>query len=78
MNRVNILALSRAGFSKIYYGWWLVGAAEVCQFTFLSVGQVVEGMWFGAAGAYQWAFVAVIVPFFAAGALVAASKAPVG
>ena len=78
MNRVNILALSRAGFSKIYYGWWLVGAAVVCQFTFLSVGQVVVGVWFDAAGAYQWAFVAVIVSFFAAGALVAASKAPVG
>ena len=78
MNRVNILALSRAGFSKIYYGWWLVGAAEVCQCTFLSGGQGVEGMWVGAAGAYQWAFVAVIVSFIAAGALVAASKAPVG
>ena len=73
-----MLALSRAGFSKILNGWWLVGAAVVCQFTFLSVGQVVEGMWFGAAGAYQWAFVAVIVSFFAAGALVAASKASVG
>ena len=78
MDQVIILALRRAGFSKIYYGWWLVGAAEVCQFTFLSVGQVVEGMWFDAAGAYQWAFVAVIVSFFAAGALVDASKAPVG
>ena len=78
MNQVNILALSRAGFSKIYYGWWLVGAAVVCQFTFLSVGQVAVGVWFDAAGAYQWAFVAVIVSFFAAGALVAASKAPVG
>ena len=78
MNQVNILALSRAGFSKIYYGWWLVGAAEVCQFTFLSVGQVVVGVWFDAAGTYQWAFVAAIVSFFAAGALVAASKASVG
>ena len=78
MNRVNILALRRAGFSKIYYGWWLVGAAEVCQFTFLSVGQVVVGVWFDAAGTYQWAFVAAIVSFFAAGALVAASKASVG
>ena len=55
-----------------------MGAAVVCQFTFLSVGQVVVGVWFDAAGAYQWAFVAVIVPFFAAGALVAASNAPVG
>ena len=72
-----MLALSRTGFSKILNGWWLVGAAVVCQFTFLSVGQVVEGMWFDAAGAYQWAFVAVIVSFFAASALVAASKAPV-
>ena len=72
------MALSRAGFSKILNGWWLVGAAVVCQFTFLSVGEVVVGGWFDAAGAYQWAFVAVIVPFFAAGALVAASKAPVG
>ena len=78
MNRINMLALSRAGFGKILNGWWLVGAAVVCQFTFLSVGQVVVGVWFDAAGAYQWAFVAVIVPFFAAGALVAASKAPVG
>ena len=78
MNQVNILALSRAGFSKIYYGWWLVGAAVVCQFTFLSVGQVAVGVWFDAAGAYQWAFVAVIVYFFAAVAIVAASKAPVG
>ena len=78
MNQVNILALSRAGFSKIYYGWWLVGAAVVCQFTFLSVGQVVVGVWFDAAGTYQWAFVAAIVSFFAAGALVAASKASVG
>ena len=49
----------------------------VCQFAFLSVGEVVVGGWFDAAGAYQWAFVAVIVPFFAAGALVAASKAAV-
>ena len=73
-----MLALSRAGFSKILNGWWLVGAAVVCQFTFLSVGQVVVGVWFDAAGAYQWAFVAVIGSFFAAGALVAASKAPVG
>jgi len=73
-----MLALSRAGFSKILNGWWLVGAAVVCQFTFLSVGEVVVVVWFDAAGAYQWAFVAVIVPFFAAGALVAASKAPVG
>ena len=55
-----------------------MGAAEVCQFTFLSVGQVVMGVWFDAAGAYQWAFVAVIVSFFAAGALIAASRAPVG
>ena len=78
MNRVNILALSRAGFSKIYYGWWLVGAAVVRQFTFLSVGQVVVCMWFDASGAYQWAFGAVIVSFFAAGALVPTSKAPVG
>ena len=73
-----MLALSRAGFSKILNGWWLVGAAVVCQFTFLSVGEVVVGVCFDAAGAYQWAFVAVIVSFFAAGALVAASKAPVG
>ena len=50
----------------------------VCQFTFLSVGQVVVGVWFDAAGTYQWAFVAAIVSFFAAGALVAASKASVG
>ena len=50
----------------------------VCQFAFLSVSEVVVGVWFDAAGAYQWAFVAVIVPFFAASALVAASKAPVG
>jgi len=55
-----------------------VGAAVVCQFTFLSVGQVAVGVWFDAAGAYQWAFVAVIVYFFAAVAIVAASKAPVG
>ena len=61
----------------MYYGWWLVGAAVVCQFIFLSVGQVVVGVWFDAAGAYQWAFVAVIVRFFAAGTLVAASEAPV-
>ena len=43
MNLINKLALSRAGYRKIYYGWWLVGAAVVCQFTFLSVGQVVVG-----------------------------------
>ena len=49
----------------------------VYQVTFLSVGEVVVGGWFDAAAAYQWAFVAVIVPFFAAGAQVAASKAPV-
>ena len=78
MNRINMLALSRAGFSKILNGWWLVGAAVVCQFTFLSGGQVVVGVGFDAAGTYQWAFVAAIVSFFAAGALVAASKASVG
>ena len=78
MNQVNILALSRAGFSKIYYGLWLVGAAEVCQCTFLSVGQVGVGVGFDAAGTYQWAFVAAIVSFFAVGALVAASKASAG
>ena len=50
----------------------------VCQFTFLSVDQVAVGVWFDAAAAYQWAFVAVIVYFFAAVAIVAASKAPVG
>ena len=50
----------------------------VCQFTFLSVGQVVVGAWFDASGDYQWAFVAVIVSFFAAGALVPTSKASVG
>ena len=50
----------------------------VCQFTFLSVGQLVVGVWFDAAGTYQWAFVAAMVSFFAAGALVAASKASVG
>ena len=55
-----------------------MGAAVVCQFTFLSVGQVVVGVWFDAAGAHQWAFVAAIVSFFAAAALVAASKASVG
>ncbi|MCH7737016.1 MAG: MFS transporter [Chloroflexi bacterium] len=32
---------------KIYYGWWLVGAAVVYQFTFLSVGQVVVGVLMG-------------------------------
>ena len=72
------MALSRAGFSKILNGWWLVSAAVVCQFTCLSVGQVVVGVWFDAAGIYQWAFVAAIVSFFAAGALVATSKASVG
>ena len=30
--------------NRIYYGWWLVGTAVVCQFTFLSVGQVVVGV----------------------------------
>ncbi len=30
--------------NRIYYGWWLVGVAVVCQFTFLSVGQVVVGV----------------------------------
>ena len=38
------MARNRAGFSSVYYGWWLVGAAVVCQFTFLSVGQVVVGV----------------------------------
>jgi hypothetical protein len=47
LNLINKLALSRAGYRKIYYGWWLVGAAVVCQFTFLSVGQVVVGMLLG-------------------------------
>ena len=47
MDPSNVLALSRAGCSKIYYGWWLVGAAVVCQFTFLSVGQVVVGVLMG-------------------------------
>ena len=47
MNLINKLALSRAGYRKIYYGWWLVGAAVVCQFTFLSVGRVVVGVLLG-------------------------------
>ena len=47
LNLINKLALSRAEYRKIYYGWWLVGAAVVCQFTFLSVGQVVVGVLLG-------------------------------
>ena len=47
MDLFNRSAQARAGFSKIYYGWWLVGAAVVCQFTFLSVGQVVVGVLMG-------------------------------
>ncbi|KAA1292829.1 MAG: hypothetical protein EGP13_00555, partial [SAR202 cluster bacterium] len=44
MDLINRLAISKAIFQNIYYGWWLVGAAVVCQFTFLSVGQVVVGV----------------------------------
>ena len=47
MDLFNRSAQARAGFSKIYYGWWLVAAAVVCQFTFLSVGQVVVGVLMG-------------------------------
>jgi len=44
LDLINRLAISKAIFRNIYYGWWLVGAAVVCQFTFLSVGQVVVGV----------------------------------
>jgi len=42
-----------------------------------AVAPVLVGVWFDVTGAYQWAFVAVIASFFAAAALIAASKAPV-
>ena len=47
LDLINKLTLGRVTSSNIYYGWWLVGAAVVCQFTFLSVGQVVVGVLMG-------------------------------
>ena len=41
-----------------------------------AVAPVLVGVWFDVTGAYHWAFVAIIVLFFAAASLIAASKAP--
>ena len=47
LDLINKLSLGKVNYNHIYYGWWLVGAAVVCQFTFLSVGQVVVGVLLG-------------------------------
>ena len=47
LDLINKLTLGKINYRHIYYGWWLVGAAVVCQFTFLSVGQVVVGVLLG-------------------------------
>jgi len=49
LDLINRLAQGRGRYNRIYYGWWMVGAAVICQFTFLSVGQVVVGVLLGPA-----------------------------
>ena len=50
LDLINKFTLGKVNYNHIYYGWWLVGAAVVCQFTFLSVGQVVVGVLLGPVG----------------------------
>ena len=53
------------------------GAGNPPALLMSAAAPVLVDVWFNVAGAYQWAFVAVIVSFFAAATLVAASKASV-
>ena len=63
-------------FGRRYIGS-IRGAGNPPALLMSAAAPVLVGVWFDVAGAYQWAFVAVIVSFLAAAALVAASKAPV-
>ena len=30
--------------TRLYYGWWIVGGAILCQFAFMSVSQAIVGV----------------------------------